>query len=605
MKTKLTLIKKNIFLSFKNILWAIYESYKSNPILFIASQLFTIILSFTYIISSRLEGNLITSFTQITTEGVYIIYIPILSYFGFSVFSGILQSIDWNFIKYILREKLEMYFTSKYMKHLSTLDIGRIEQEEFQKQKEAITGRSLWKTQTISQDTSSLLGGIFSFLTSLGIIFTIHPLASLCILLGVLPNFFISNKKNKAENRLWENLITKRITEYGQTRSALEHKQSFQELFIANKWTFILKRFLNFLDFEYLERLNFEKKYIFLSIGGSLFETLGIGIALYFIVLQALSGKMLIGDITFSLSILYVVNRSLSRILSDISNIQDNLYHIEAVRTFFTVKPLIDQTVSINHINNTEGIEIEFKNVSFTYPHSDIPVLDNVSFHIPQGKKVALVGLNGAGKSTLVKLLLRMYDPTQGEILINGQNLKTIQLSSWYAHVRILFQNFYRYTFLSIRETLSLFSSKEALSNDEIEDLLKKVQGENIMKSPEDLDLTQDNEFGGRELSGGQYQKIALARMLAQQGNMIILDEPTSAIDALSEEKVFETLQQLPRTITMIFISHRFSTIRNADHIIVLDGKSISEQGNHTELMNNDGLYARMYKTQVLGEKNN
>jgi ATP-binding cassette subfamily B protein len=196
-----------------------------------------------------------------------------------------------------------------------------------------------------------------------------------------------------------------------------------------------------------------------------------------------------------------------------------------------------------------------------------------------------------------------MYDPTNGEILINKQNLKTIKLSSWYAHIRILFQDFYKYTFLSIRETISLFSKKESLDDNEVVDLLKMVSGENMLQSNDDLDIKQDNEFGGRELSGGQYQKIALARMLAQYGNMIILDEPTSAIDALSEEKVFETLQQLPDSITMIFISHRFSTIRNADHIIVLDGKKVAEQGDHESLMKEKGLYARMYKTQVLGEK--
>lgn len=595
---------KNQFIqSIKNIVWAIRESYQANPILFIVSHLFTIILSFTYIISSRLEGNLITAFTQLGIKGVGIIYIPAIFYFGFSILSNILQSLDWNFIKYIFRQKLEIYFTSKYMRHLGILDIGRIEQEEFQKQKEMMVGRSLWKTQSVAQDVGVLLGGFFSFIISLGVIFTIHPIASLCVLVGALPNFIITNRKNKSENTLWQNLISQRRIEYGQTRQSLENKNSSQELFIANKWTHILKRFLNFLDFEYYQNLNLEKKYVYISILGKFIETLGIGVALYFIILQAISGKMLIGDITFSFSVLYMVNGSLSRILNNISSIKENLPHIENVRNFFLIEPFINQTKSIEVINETEGIEIEFKNVTFMYPHSDVIVLENVSFYIPRGKKVALVGLNGAGKSTLIKLLLRMYDPIEGDIYVNNKNLKEIRLASWYAHIRILFQNFYKYTFLSIRETISLFSPKETLSDNEITKLLVQVNGESIVKSSKDLDLTQDNEFGGRELSGGQYQKIAIARMLAQQGNMIILDEPTSAIDALSEEKVFETLQKLPPSLTMIFISHRFSTIRNAEHIIVLDGRRIAEQGTHEVLMKNEGLYTRMYKTQVLGEK--
>ena len=488
------------------------------------------------------------------------------------------------------------------MNHIRTLDIGRIEQEDFQNHKELMT-RSLWRAQGIPDDIGSLIGSIFSFLLSAGIIFKIHPIASLCVLLGAIPNFIITNKKNKAENVQWEASMPRRRIEYGQTRSSLENKHSSQELFIANKWTHILKRFLSFLQIDFTERMTLERKYVFISMFGRFLETLGIGVALYFIILQAISGKMNIGDITFSLSILYVVNSSLSRILGDIANIKEQLPHIETVRNFFEIKPLIDQSQSIQKIGDTEDIAIEFKNVDFHYPGSETLVLQNVSFSIPAGKKVALVGLNGAGKSTIIKLLLRMYDVTGGQVLINNQNIKTVNLSSWYAHIRILFQDFYKYTFLSIRETISLFSQKEKLEDNEIQELLQMVNGESIINSADDLDKKQDNEYGGRELSGGQYQKIALARMLAQYGNMIILDEPTSAIDALSEEKVFETLQKLPSSITMLFISHRFSTIRNADHIIVLDGKTVAEQGDHETLMKQSGLYARMYKTQVLGEK--
>jgi ATP-binding cassette subfamily B protein len=265
---------------------------------------------------------------------------------------------------------------------------------------------------------------------------------------------------------------------------------------------------------------------------------------------------------------------------------------------------MIDTSTSLIEIQKTDTIGVKFDNVGFSYPGSDAVILEKISFSIPVGKKVALVGLNGAGKSTLIKLLLRMYDPTSGTISINNQDLKNIKLRSWYDHIRIVFQEFTKYTFLSVRESISLFSDKkDNFSDEEILDLLKKVDGETLIREPGDIDLKQENSYGGRELSGGQSQKISLSRMLAQSGNMIILDEPTSAIDALSEEKIFETLGKLPDTVTMIFISHRFSTIRNADHIIVLDGKTISEQGSHEELLSNNKLYTRMYKTQVLGEK--
>ncbi len=214
----------------------------------------------------------------------------------------------------------------------------------------------------------------------------------------------------------------------------------------------------------------------------------------------------------------------------------------------------------------------------------------------------ALVGLNGAGKSTLIKLLLRMYDPTAGRILINGIDLREIDLNTWYENLGVLLQDFEKYEFLSIRDSIQLVA-KQHLEDDDIYDLLRKVSGESIIDPETGLNLMQSSEYGGKELSGGQFQKIAIARTLSRNGNFVVLDEPTSAIDALSEEAVFENLNKLPGSVTLLFISHRFTTIRNANHILVLDGGKLAEEGTHQSLMKENHLYAKMYRSQVLGEK--
>jgi ATP-binding cassette subfamily B protein len=213
------------------------------------------------------------------------------------------------------------------------------------------------------------------------------------------------------------------------------------------------------------------------------------------------------------------------------------------------------------------------------------------------------VGLNGAGKTTLIKLLLRMYDPIKGKILVNGIDLKKLDLVSWYDNLGILLQDFSRYEFLSIGDSIKLFA-KTQLVDKEIHDLLKKVRADSITTESEaGLNLMQSSEYGGKELSGGQFQKVAIARTLSRNASFIVLDEPTSTIDALSEEAIFETLNKLPIDSTLLFISHRFTTIRNANHIIVLNNGEITEEGTHEKLMNQKGFYAQMYRSQVLGEK--
>ena len=253
-------------------------------------------------------------------------------------------------------------------------------------------------------------------------------------------------------------------------------------------------------------------------------------------------------------------------------------------------------------LSRDSKIEIVFDKVSFKYPEKSEYVLSNISFKIISGEKLALVGLNGAGKTTLIKLLLRMYDPTGGKIFVNGIDLKNVDLVSWYENLGVLLQDFSKYKFLSIKDSIKLFA-KDNLDNKEIQDLLKKVRADEITNTDKGLDLMQSSEYGGKELSGGQFQKVAIARTLSRNANFVVLDEPTSVIDALSEEAIFEVLNKLSQDTTLLFISHRFTTIRNANHILVLENGKLEEEGNHKELMEKDHLYAKMYRSQVLGEK--
>jgi ATP-binding cassette subfamily B protein len=247
--------------------------------------------------------------------------------------------------------------------------------------------------------------------------------------------------------------------------------------------------------------------------------------------------------------------------------------------------------------------KIEFKNVSFSYPGTDNPVLKNLTFSIESNENVAIVGPNGAGKTTIVKLLCRFYDVTGGEILVNGVNIKNIKLSNWYKFLGTLFQEFMHYNF-TVKENIILgrpdFYDRKLM----VDAAEKSGASEFIKKLPKKYNQILGRQFeGGAELSQGQWQKLAIARAFYESAPILILDEPTSAIDAEAEYDIFNNLLKFYKDKTLFLISHRFSTVRNADKIIVLKEGEIVEIGSHQELLSNNKLYARMFKKQAIGYK--
>ena len=223
---------------------------------------------------------------------------------------------------------------------------------------------------------------------------------------------------------------------------------------------------------------------------------------------------------------------------------------------------------------------------------------------VTPGEKIALVGENGAGKSTLVKLLLRFYDATDGEILINGINIKNLDLNQWHKHIGALFQDFIKYQF-TFKENVIFGNLEKKDDMKALQDALKQSGAESYLADlPNGLDQIVGKTFEeGVDLSGGQWQKLALARAFFRDAPFLILDEPTSAIDAKAEFEIFENVQKLQKDKTVIIISHRFSTVRTADRILVLDEGKIIEEGSHEKLMNEKGVYAELFEIQAQGYK--
>jgi len=240
--------------------------------------------------------------------------------------------------------------------------------------------------------------------------------------------------------------------------------------------------------------------------------------------------------------------------------------------------------------------------VALSYPNSTRPVLHNVDLTIAKGEKIALIGANGAGKTTLVKLLARLYEPTQGRILLDGADLRDYAVEDLRREIGVIFQDYMRYDLL-VKENIGFGNLDRLHDRSAIETAARKGQAsEMIARLPDTFDQIVGRRFeGGVDLSGGEWQKIALARAYMRDAQVLILDEPTATLDARAEYEVFLRFAELTQGRTSVLISHRFSTVRMADRILVLSGGEISEQGSHQELVGAGGLYAELFELQAAG----
>ena len=266
--------------------------------------------------------------------------------------------------------------------------------------------------------------------------------------------------------------------------------------------------------------------------------------------------------------------------------------------------PKIKDAPDSKKLSTSTTPEIIFEDVTFTYPNQTDPVFKKFNLTIAPGEHIALVGENGAGKSTLIKLLLRFYKPDSGRILVNGQNLSLITIDSWYEQIATLFQDFNQYPF-TVAENITIGRSSNKPSKKLLDESAKFGGVDTLVKKYKyGWETVLESSFkNGIEPSGGQWQRIAISRAFYRQANILILDEPTSAIDAKAEYEIFNNIFDHYKNKSALIVSHRFSTVRRADRIVVLNQGQIVEQGSHQTLMKRQGLYHDLFTKQAAGYK--
>jgi len=364
----------------------------------------------------------------------------------------------------------------------------------------------------------------------------------------------------------------------------------------------LLKRYQELFTRFYLEDRAIAERRTLAGLGWGLLSSLAYYGSYAWIVLRTVAGLITLGDMTMFLGIFRQSQNSIRSLLDSLNRLYESSLFLDNLMTYLKLQPLLVSPVDGLAAPAPIREGIEFQHVTFRYPGSDADVLRDVNLHIHPGERIALVGLNGAGKTTLIKLLTRLYDPTEGQIFLDGVDLREYDLTSLHQRFGVIFQDFVRYQF-TVRENIG-FGQVDALDD------LARIKGaaERGGASPiiEDLPHGYDTMLGrrwekGQELSGGQWQKIALARAFMRKAEVLVLDEPTSALDAEAEYEVFRRFGALMEGRIAVLISHRFSTVRMADRIAVLSAGRVVELGSHADLMLLNGAYARLFNLQAEG----
>lgn len=326
--------------------------------------------------------------------------------------------------------------------------------------------------------------------------------------------------------------------------------------------------------------------------------SIGFFVCIGVIALGTVNGKTSIGDITLFLVVFPQSFSLMQNISGGISIVYQNNIYVNSIFELFDLKNNFEDNPAPQPIPQSEQAVLEFKNVSFTYPHSAKPTLKNISLQIPYGKIIAIVGLNGAGKSSLIKLLTRLYDPNEGTITLNGKDIRVFKAMEYRKQISTVFQDFYKYNVSAADNIRFGDLDKTPDRNQIVNAAINSGADEFIKDFPEGYDTLMGRLFeDGKEVSIGQWQKIAIARSFYSDANFLVFDEATSAMDAVAEKKLLDSFRSILGNRAAVMISHRHSAVKNADYIYVLSKGEISQQGTDTELLAMEGDYARLFGT--------
>jgi ATP-binding cassette, subfamily B, bacterial len=517
--------------------------------------------------------------------------------FSIAVATGLLsRAIDY--LDAVLAGRYMHHVSVRVMEHAASLDLMAYEDPVFYDRLERARVQATDRLYMI-QAIGRLIQQVITTITLSVSIMVFSPWLLLLLVVGVIPAFvgethfaFLGYAKNFRQTPVRRQLDYLRILGGS--------KEAAKELKLFGLKDFLTAKFKRLSTQVYEEDVALARKKVIMGSVLSAIGTAGYYTAYVFAVWKTVTGVFTFGTLTFLANAIRDASSNLQQTFSTLSTIADQALFLTDLIAFFDMKPTIRSKPNALPAPRPIRQGFEFRDVSFRYPGSSRLVLNKLNLHLRPGERVALIGENGEGKTTIVKLLTRLYDPVEGQVLLDGVDLREYNLEDLYREVGVIFQDFMRYE-MTARENIAV-GRIELLDNLELlqQSAQKSMANDVVGKLASGYDQMLGRRFdGGVDLSGGEWQKVALARAYLRDAQVLILDEPTSALDARSEYEVFQRFADLTAGKMALFISHRFSTVRMADRIIVLEQGRIAEDGDHDALTHLGGRYAEMFELQA------
>lgn len=518
---------------------------------------------------------------------------------GLAVFSEIFNRMI-SLTDALLGDLYANHSSIELMHKAASLDLGMFEDSEFYDKLERARRQTTGRVVLMSMVLSQLQDLITIIFLGAGLV-VFEPWLILILFIAVLPSFLSEAYFSRSSYSLVRSWTPQR-RELDYLRYIGASVETAKEIKVFGLDTFLTSRFSRIAKDYYKANKAIAVKR---TIWGTLLQILSVGAyygAYVLIIVRTVAGAVTVGDMTFLSGSFNRLQSQLQNLLSTFTRITESALYLQDYFDFLAIVPTIrDHPEAIDAPKEIkEGIR--FENVGFKYPGTEVWAVRHISFFLESGEKLALVGENGAGKTTLVKLLARMYDPSEGQILIDGIDVRRFKIESYRKMIGVIFQDYVRFSFKA-GENVAVGQIEESDNTQQIKTAAEKSLADPVIqKLPGGYDQMLGKRFAeGIDLSGGEWQKIALARAYMRDAQIVILDEPTASLDARAEYEVFKRFSELTKGKSAVIISHRFSTVRMADRILVLKNGELLELGTHEELLHKNGLYAELFALQAQG----
>ncbi|MEQ8714857.1 MAG: ABC transporter ATP-binding protein [Cyclobacteriaceae bacterium] len=536
------------------------------------------------------------------TEADYsLLWLYVGSEFGIILLSDLLNRAI-GLTDSLLGDLLSNSTSIRLMSHAANLDLAQFEDSQFYDKLERARRQTIGRTVLMSQVFGQLQDFITVLFLLVGLI-AFNAWLIVLVIIAIIPAFLGETHFNAISYSLTRSWTPQR-RELDYLRFTGASDETAKEMKIFGLSSFLVDRFRDVSSAYYQETKQIAVKRAYWGLLLAAIGSVGYYSAYVFIVYSAVTGAITVGSLTFLAGSFNRLKTLFEGILNKFSSVAEGAMYLQDYFDFFQIAPQVataDKPVSAPKVISSG---FSFDNVSFSYQNSEHPVLQNLSFEIRAGEKLALVGENGAGKTTLVKLLVRLYDPSAGVIRLDGIDLKEYDPLSLRNMTSVIFQDFVKYQFTA-GQNIAVGNIDLQENGSRINEAADKSMAKPVIEGlPDQFDQMLGRRFhNGVDLSGGQWQKIALGRAYMRDAQLLILDEPTAALDARAEHEVFQRFTELTKGKTSVLISHRFSTVRMADRILVLENGTRKELGTHEELLQAGGRYAELFGLQAQGYK--